>query len=208
MKSKFIAVLILAGVVIPAGAFAQPSDQGFYDVEAYGNMPLNTNPNNPKPIANSPTGESAPVPEKVEKKKERKLPKSGVLGVYGTAGPGSAKVDVPWGGVDTTGDKQAPLSGSVNKISADEWTVSVQNNSEDRYSANVTAKLMTDSGQVVKTQSYSLSLKPGETTQRSIRGAAAAKVGSLLLRNWKKTESESKDSNESEEEPEDDGTLR
>jgi hypothetical protein len=137
--------------------------------------------------AQQPPAQQPPAQETESQKKEKRLPKSGVLAVSKQGGAGSKEVPMPWGGVDQQGEEVAPIGGSVYKFNSEEWEAKISNNSKtDRYSANISVQLYNELGSVVKTQSFSLSLAPGESAVRKVKGAASAKSGQLTLRSWKK----------------------
>ncbi|MBX7136679.1 MAG: hypothetical protein K1X83_01755 [Oligoflexia bacterium] len=118
--------------------------------------------------------------------KDKQLPKSGSLSSSGdmTAG-GSAKVGLPWGS-DTFSGANAPIGGSVFRTSPREWTMKLANNSKDTYSASVAVYQYDKNQRKIKTDNFSYTLKPGQTTQRAIGSAISSTVADLSLLSWKK----------------------
>lgn len=130
---------------------------------------------------------TVPVLAEEEGGDEPELPKSGLLASAGKAGHSAASVDIPWGGVDTTGAKSSPLSGSISQGAGGDWVVSVFNNSSDKYRASFSIRQYNGSGKTVKSNGFSASLKPGAKEVREVRGRSGITGAKLFLSGWKKS---------------------
>lgn len=120
-------------------------------------------------------------------KKEQELPKSGSLSSTISGVHGSRNVPGPWGGSSArTEDKAAPISGSVSKVSAREWRARIFNNSEDTYSVNLAVHQFDRNDKKIKSDSFSYTLKPGQSVDRPISALATTEQCSLDLLSWKK----------------------
>lgn len=118
------------------------------------------------------------------------FPPSGVLSETTTSGYGSAQVELPWAQEVTTSGTQSPLTGTVFKKSAREWIAKVFNNSStDTFSASIKIIQKNVAGSSVKTDSFSVTLKPRESSERPISGSLNAANASLELVSWKKLKS-------------------
>ena len=114
-----------------------------------------------------------------------KLPKSGNLSTSLKSGAASAEVPEPFGGEDISGEKEAPITGSVSRTSRDAWTVKVFNNTKDEYSVDLDVIQVNMSGATVKTDSFSYRLKPGQSEEEKVSTGIGARDAELNLRNWK-----------------------
>ena len=129
-------------------------------------------------IAQDDTGKS-------EKDPNKGLPKHGVLSSTYTAGDQSMSVDV-WAKKGAAVDAVSPISGSVSRVSDKQWQMKVYNNTDDSFNADVRVKQINSRGNVIKTDSFSLRLKPKESTDRVIAGLSAAADAQLELVSWKR----------------------
>jgi|GEM_PF-1810736 len=125
------------------------------------------------------------------KEKKEELPKSGVLSRSLGTGYQSTNVDMPWGsdGKDSAGGAASgrpPISGSVSKVSPAQWLMRVFNNSEDSYSVNLRVIQRDMRGTVLKSDSFSYNLRPGQKAERSISSYRNTADAELNLVSWKK----------------------
>lgn len=119
-------------------------------------------------------------------KKEKVLPKSGVLATvgYGLAG-GGVKYDDAWGGVEMNDNSEPiPITASVTKT-ASGWKIHVSNNSPDPYSANLEFKQWDKAGTTLGRDSFSATLRSGSSNDRTIAMSPGAVGAQLFLANWK-----------------------
>lgn len=120
-----------------------------------------------------------------EADQEKDLPKSGVLSSTSSGGYGSRNVAEPWG-TDDAGRAAAPITGSVSASPGKGWVARIfNNNNEDSYSADLSVKLYNRQGAVVKTDSFSIQLKPGQSVERAVSAPSSVTEGQLELRQWK-----------------------
>jgi hypothetical protein len=120
------------------------------------------------------------------KSEEKVLPRSGSLSQTISGVHGSRAVSEPWGGTDTQGKDQPPISGSVSRISPTRWVMRIFNNSSDAYSVDLSVVQLNRQGNKIKSDSFSYSLKPGQTAERDIAASSLTEQCSLDLRSWKK----------------------
>jgi hypothetical protein len=128
----------------------------------------------------------------------RELPKSGNLSTSLKTGSASAGVPEPFGGDDISGERLAPITGSVSRASKDNWTMKVFNNTKDEYSVDLDVIQVDTSGKQVKFDSYSYRLKPGESQQEQISAGIDARDAMLNLRNWRNLSQERRDRDKKE----------
>lgn len=126
-----------------------------------------------------------------DKDKSAEAPKSGVLSRTMDTGYQSTNVDMPWGWEQEgpegkVAGGEPPISGSVSKISAREWVMRVFNNSADAYSVNLRVQQRDTRGAVLKTDSFSYALKPGEGAERKISSYPNTADAQLSLVSWRK----------------------
>ena len=120
-------------------------------------------------------------------REKKKLPKSGILSISGSAGYGSYKLPAAWGESENTEGNNAPLAGSVTKVGQKQWKAKVTNQSkEDQYSFGARVLQLSMKGDKVKTDSFSGTLKPKESIERVFTAHANSVSAALELSNWKK----------------------
>jgi hypothetical protein len=129
--------------------------------------------------------------------KKKELPKSGILSRSLDTGYQSKDVNLPWGygEKDKVRDEdsgQPPITGSVSKVSERQWIMRVFNNSEDSYSVDLKVTQRDNRDTVLKTDSYSYNLKPGEKAERNISSYANTADAQLALVSWRKLSSAKK----------------
>jgi hypothetical protein len=115
---------------------------------------------------------------------EKDLPKRGVLSSTNVGGYGSREVDEPWG-FDDSGRETAPITGSVSRQGG-RWVARIFNNHPDNtYSADVQVNLFNRNGTKVQSGSFSLTLKPGQSVERTVSGPANVESANVELKGWK-----------------------
>lgn len=114
-----------------------------------------------------------------------KLPSSGNLSTSLKSGAAVAEIPEPFGGDDISGDRLAPITGSVSRATRDSWSMKVFNNTQDEYSVDVDVLQLNTGGQTVKTDSFSYHLKPGHSEQEMISAGIGARDAELNLRRWR-----------------------
>lgn len=119
---------------------------------------------------------------------EEELPASGVLS-SNTSGYGSnAGVALPWGGEkDLYGEKKgkAPITGSVSNVGRDRIKAVIMNNSKsDRYSASLAVLQFDKRNSRLDRQSFSATLKPGESYERIFSKDSRTARSELELVSW------------------------
>lgn len=135
------------------------------------------------------------VPAEAQEKK-RELPKSGTLSA--TAGRGNV-VEGVWGGVDLSGEQAPPVSGSVSRIDPNNFQMRAFNNSKDTYSLSLQVVQVDQRGNAVKRDSFSYTLKPNQSAERTVRSAPGAVDARLDVLRWKNlTEKQREAAKESE----------
>lgn len=127
-----------------------------------------------------------------EKKPE--LPKSGSLSTSGDFGYRRSAVGGEWGGTDQQGKDVAPISGSVSKLSDNEWVMKAFNNSKDTYSVSLEVAQYGVNGQRLKGDFFSYTLRPSQNVERKISASPSTKSCDLKLQSWKKIGSSEKSS--------------
>jgi hypothetical protein len=120
-----------------------------------------------------------------EEKKEKKLPKSGLLAVSSIAGAGRSITGDLFGGEDIFGDTLPPITGSLSRASEEKWRFSVSNNTQDTYSVNLDLIQKDESDRTVKFSSYSYTLKPGQQESDSATAGTSAMKAELHLRSYR-----------------------
>ncbi len=123
--------------------------------------------------------------EQVEEDPYADLPPSGTLSTTRVAGAEGEAVDGPFGGINPFEENSNPITGSVYKQGQDEWMVSVSNNTDDRFSVSLEVKQFNEQGGTVKRDSFSYTLKPGETRKRSLKSRANSTQAELNLKRWR-----------------------
>jgi hypothetical protein len=128
----------------------------------------------------------APVSELRAQEKEEELPKSGSLSTsISTRNRNSTSVAEPWGGVNIQGKDASPISGSVSKTQKG-YVARMFNNSEDTYSVSVRVVQLGKNDNTLKTDSFSMTLKPGQSMERPVSAAPGVFSADLKLENWRK----------------------
>lgn len=118
------------------------------------------------------------------KPKKKELPKSGVLAQTRSSGTGASSVDVPWGS-DVMKDKAPPITGSVSRLGARDWSLKVFNNTDDVYSASLEVLQFAKGGKRLKSDNYSYTLKPKERVERKFIANQGVVDCALNLSKWK-----------------------
>lgn len=113
------------------------------------------------------------------------LPSSGVLATTGGGAGMGVKVPGVWGASDdASGSGATPLAGSVQKVGND-WKAVISNNSEDSYSVSLDVYQSNKDGAKIKSDSFSTTLRPKSSSERTFTGASGAVGGTLYLRSWR-----------------------
>lgn len=120
---------------------------------------------------------------KKQDKKKKELPKSGTLASSTTTGYTSRNFDMAWG--TESGQERAPLSGSVSRTSQSDWVAKIFNNSEDKYSASILVVQFDGRATRLKSDSFSVLLKPGEHSERVIKAAPGSVDAQVNLESWR-----------------------
>jgi hypothetical protein len=135
-----------------------------------------------------------------EPAKKKELPQTGVLSATGNVG---THINTPgvWGGDSITGgsnekSSEAPISGSVMRVGSGTWKAIVQNSSIDTYSADLEVAQVNDRGSVVKSDTFSVTLKPGASYERSFSANSSSRQGLLKMKGWKRLTKNSTKSDE------------
>lgn len=118
-------------------------------------------------------------------KDPKKLPKTGSLS--STVKSDSAAVEVPdvYGGVDPSGEKVPPVSGSFSRVDNDTFRVVVTNNAADKISVSVDAIQKDVDGKKMKSDSFTFTLQPKQSAQRDVVGSEDTVDTALIVRNIK-----------------------
>jgi hypothetical protein len=183
-------VLLWSVFLLTTSIEAQIPDRSGLEMPAGGDemQPLANPRPKPTPIKRAPaaaatptlTPSASPTPDEMAK-----LPKSGVLastegGQYGKS------TNTTWSDVDISGDKMAPLSASVSRVGTEEWRLRVFNNGKNSYSFTVRVVQLTQSLSTSKSDSFTFSLKPGESAERTVRTGSGATGAKVILDSYKK----------------------
>ena len=121
---------------------------------------------------------------------EESLPSTGRLAGSSVGGYGHTGFEGAWGGENLDGKEASPISASVSRDSRKDWTVSVFNNSEDEYRLSLLVEQLNERSKRLKSNPLSLTLKAGESVERSVRGHVMASHATVNLTRWKKVEKE------------------
>lgn len=122
-----------------------------------------------------------------ESKILKELPKSGTLSNSVTNGSSATKADGAWG-VDSLATASAPIGGSTSRVSDREWMMKVFNNSEKKsFRVQVELVQLDKAGARIKGDSFTYTLKPQSSAERSIAVQSNTKNCSLNLVDWKET---------------------
>lgn len=116
-------------------------------------------------------------------KEEAELPQSGSLASSVAGGYGNSKVAEPWGGSVIEGN--APLAGSVSKLSDREWRMRLFNNSEDTYDASVEVVQYDQRGSRLKSDNFSFRIKGGNSVERTVSSRSSTYNAEVKLKSWK-----------------------
>ena len=123
--------------------------------------------------------------EESESERVAKLPKSGVLASYLTTGNTSAEMPMPWGGLDYGQGEASPLLGSISKKEG-VYLIRVSNVSKEvTIEANFEFAMYNTSGSKIKTDPFTLTLRPGEKNERPATGVSGAAMALLNITSWK-----------------------
>lgn len=114
---------------------------------------------------------------------ESPLPRSGVLSRTHSSGTSHSGLELPWG-TEALSPDQAPISGSVSRISGREWVARVFNNSEDTYSVSVKVRQFGAGNKEVKYDTYSYTLKPRESKEQKFLSKVDTIDAGLDLTSW------------------------
>jgi hypothetical protein len=123
--------------------------------------------------------------------KKKQLPSSGSLSTSISTGAVDRKIPDVWGGVDSK--DEAPIAGSVSRLNPSTWQMKVFNNSSDTYSANLGVVQRNSRGSVVKTDSFSYTLRPNQSESRTISAGLNATEAALDLRSFKNLSQKKRD---------------
>lgn len=115
---------------------------------------------------------------------DKGLPRSGVLSSTYSSRFESHSVGI-WGKKNAAVDAKPPVSGSVSKIS-DRWVMRVFNNSTDAFDVDVRLKQTNSQHKLLRSDNYSLRLKPEESAERSVVALAGSSDAELELLSWKR----------------------
>jgi len=178
MKRAGINILTAIALLLPTSSLAQSRPEGSsYEYPT----PVPQATATPLP---PPTAEPSPPPR--TKKKEVKLPQSGTLA--STGGSGRQNVVKTWGDDLVTDRKDAPpLAGSVSAEGRGLWSVNVSNTSEDLVAGSFEIQQISNNGQVVKRDYFSVSLKPGASAKRRLSRSPSGSNAVLNVKSWKAT---------------------
>jgi hypothetical protein len=135
------------------------------------------------PVSPAGAQSGAPAAKKEEKKE---LPKSGSLSRALSAGSSSQSLPEPWGFEGAESKEKAPITGSVYRAARDKWTMKVFNNSkEDTYATTVEVVQYGPGAKKLKGDSFSFTLRPGQSEQTTLNSVLGSTDASLELRSWK-----------------------
>jgi hypothetical protein len=142
--------------------------------------------NEPEQVVIVPTLPPTPTAQEEKEDPYKDLPKSGLLSGTYSLETDSTAVSEPWGNTGSAANSNSPITGSVSRISKQQWKASVFNNSEDSFSVSVKVKQIDSRGSVVKSDYFSASLKPKNSAERQFSSASSALNAELELLSWKK----------------------
>lgn len=112
-------------------------------------------------------------------------PRTGLLSTTMAGGERSTVISTGEQTVEGGNFHQAPIAGSVSRISPREWKMVVGNNTKDPYSVDVAVRQINGRGAVIKTDHYSYTLRAGEEVSRSIPGVPTSVDAQLDLSRFK-----------------------
>lgn len=119
---------------------------------------------------------------------EENLPATGRLAGTTVGGYGYTGFEGGWGGYDIEGEDSAPVTASISRVSAEDWELTVYNNSEDLYKVSLVVEQTDDRSRRLKQNPISVSLKAGESFSRLVRAHVLAKHAAVNLRKWTRVE--------------------
>ncbi len=118
--------------------------------------------------------------------KKKELPKSGSLSMSGSFGGGKVVMEPAWGSdTDSSADAGAPISGSVARLNERNWEARIINNSKKSYAVDLEMLQYDQKGSTVKRDSFSYTLKPGQTQARTVSASLNSTAAELKLSKWK-----------------------
>lgn len=132
--------------------------------------------------------------KKVTVKKDKDLPKGGVLASTSLTGRASNRADGPFGGEDPSGEVVSPITGSLSRIGKNGWALKVFNNSDkDTYMVEVEVIQSDDREIVCKRDFFTYTLGPQKSNGQSVAAGMGAKAAQLRLSKYRNlTESSAK----------------
>jgi len=119
------------------------------------------------------------------KQKKNKLPPSGLIAGSKTGEYGGTQIDGPWGGIDTSGSKKDPITGSCAKSDPFNWKVKVFNNTKDRYNVNLGLIQFDVRNRELKTDTFFAAIPAGQKMERVYAAHPDATQCAVKLNNWK-----------------------
>lgn len=120
-----------------------------------------------------------------EVKKDKELPRSGVLSSTTQGGLAVNNVPEPFGGEDPSGREVSPITGSVVKASGERWRLKVTNNSEtDTYTVDVEVVQLNGNRAVVKRDAFTYTLKPKSSKEGSVGSGVGTMTAQLKLSSY------------------------
>lgn len=122
----------------------------------------------------------------IEEDPDKDLPKSGMLSTTFSESVQNKSVPLPWNKKGAAADAEAPIAGSVSKISDKQWKMLVINNTDDVFTVSVTARQLGSRGNSLKTDSYSLRLSPKSQAERMFSAVSNSSDAELELTSWKR----------------------
>jgi len=126
---------------------------------------------------------AAPTPVVSPTDKKKEFPKSGVLSMVvpqGFGRTGISTISSP----DLENDELPPIAGSVRRSGADSWIAKVSNNTEDSYSTSIRINQLSETGSIIKSDSFSYTLKPKGSVERTFSALASSKGAQLILERY------------------------
>lgn len=199
MKRAGINILTAVALLLPTTSLAQTRPEG----SSY-EYPTPVPPPTATPLP-APTPQPSPPPK--AKKDEVKLPQSGTLA--STGGGGRQNVIKTWGDDLVTDKKNAPpLAGSVSAEGRGLWSVKVSNTSEDLVAGSFEIQQISNEGQVVKRDYFSVSLKPGGSARRRLARTPTGSNAVLNIKSWKATKIKEEPKQEKTDTPKEEGAKK
>lgn len=134
-----------------------------------------------------------------EERKEKQFPKSGTLA--STSGGGTSVSGGGFGKTALSEEDTPPIGGSVNK-QGNQWIAHVANNSSAAVSASFKVVQVGKNGNNIKSDSFSASLAPGKSMDRTFSSNPMAVSARLEVLNWKSNRKKEEPSAEAKKETE------